>query len=230
MKPLLRILLTVFLFTFLFAQPGAGQIREPSCNCPKKGFNATGKADIIFDLGNGQKIALCGSITKQKKDTFYSEYILFQCGRKEIIDETDYPSCKITQQGDSLLVTEIKGFPVGKDFEFTYIPFRVEKYFFQEAKLKKTIFYPAVLPKYSAAQIKVVLSQYAKLKLPMDNHDTMLLVAHRLCWAYISGSSAAERCLREMEKKFGPFDGAIKEEFDDIWGTYLLWKHEHNTP
>jgi len=225
MKKIVVILIAIYL-----GQPAPGQTKQPSCNCPKKGFNASGKADIIFDLGQDRKLALCGSITKQKKDTLYSEYILFQCGRKEIIDATDYPSSKITQRDDSLFVTEIEGFPVGKDFEFVYIPFRGEKYFFQEAKLKTTVFYPADLPRYSANQIKTVLSQYAKLKLPMNNHDTMLLVAHRLCWAYISGSGAAERHLQEMKKKFGPFDGGIKEEFDDIWGTYLLWKHERNTP
>ena len=128
------------------------------------------------------------------------------------------------------IVAEFSGLPVGKGFEIVYVPFRGEKYFFRENKLNKVVFYPADLPRYSANQIKTVLSQYAKLTLPINNHDTMLLVAHRLCWASISGSGAAERHLQEMEKKFGPFDGAIKEEFDDIKGTYLLWKNEHHTP
>jgi len=79
------------------------------------------------------------------------------------------------------------------------------------------------LPKYSPTQIKIVISQYKKLT-KQAGGDSTLVVAHRFFWAYVSGSKEAANHLNTFEKRFGPFDGAIAEEFDDLWAAYKLYK------
>jgi hypothetical protein len=212
----------------LIAQFVSAQTRTTPCLCPTRVIKADGKPDEFFDLGKGRKIALSGFIKKTKKDTTGSEFVLYQCGHKNIIEEWDQENCKISQLNDTLIVTETGGLPVGKNFEVVAGPFRIYRIFFRNTTVIDSASFPADLPKYSAARIKKVLDQYSKLKVA-GNYDTMLEVAHRLCWAYISGSKEAEKCLQKIKSRFGPFDGGIAEEFDEIWGRYELWKKE-NTP
>src|SRR6188508_2744384 len=46
------------------------------------------------------------------------------------------------------------------------------------------------LPKYSPTQIKTVINEYKKLT-KQSGGDSTLLIAHRLFWAYVSGSKEA---------------------------------------
>lgn len=221
MKKLLVLLPVLVLGAFVF-----GQQKQPSCKCPKKGFNLSGKADKVFDLGNGKQLGICGSIEKKKKDTLYSEFILFQCGQNKTIEEWDgTESCSITQKSDTLFISTFAGLPIGKNFEMVWVPFEIQQYFYRNTGLVDSLFYASGLPVYSAVQIKKVLSQYAKLT--RENGDSILLVSHRLFWAYVSGSKEAEQGLLRMERKFGPFDGAIAEEFEEIRASYELYKDRH---
>src|SRR5258708_6986371 len=113
MKKLFAILSIVVMPTF--ASP---QTKHPPCICPSRVIKASGKPDEFFNLGNGRIIALCGSVKKTKKDTIAAEFILYRCGRKDIIEEWDGQDCKISQRNDTLIVTETGGMPVGKDFKF----------------------------------------------------------------------------------------------------------------
>ena len=208
----------------LLCQGAFGQSKSLPCNCPKSGYGA--RAVATFDLDGNRKISICGYREKSRKDTVFSGFLLFQCGRKEFISEWDETqSCKITQNADTLLVSEFSALPVGKGFALKSVLFRVKKFFFQNASVVSTASYLSSAPGYSSAQINTVLQQYTKLS--GRNYDSILLVAHRLVWAYISGSSKAEKYLQQMKTKFGPFDGAIAEEFEEVCATYELWKKEN---
>src|SRR5258707_11577759 len=176
MKQLLHILLISLLSYSTQAQP-----KRPTCNCPKIGYGS--KSSATFDLGNGGKISLCGYRQKGKKDTTYEGFILFQCGRKEVIDECDETyTCKINQIKDTLVVSEYDLLPIGKNFGEVSLPFRIDKFFFRWGVVADTSYYLRSLPKYSTAQINKVLQQYARLS--RNDYDSINMVAHRLFWAY----------------------------------------------
>lgn len=182
---------------------------------------------MVFDLGSGRKIALCGSREKHKKDTVYDGFILFEYGRKDIIEEWEETSaCKVEQDSDTVVVTEMEWLPVGRNFEAVSVPFRTTDIFLRGSKVIDTSFNRADLPKYSTVQINKILHQYTTLT--GKDLDSVNLIAHRLFWAYASGSSRAEKYLRGIKSKFGPFDGAIAEEWDGTWAEYGLWKKEHS--
>jgi hypothetical protein len=202
-----------------------GQGKQP-CHCPATMY---GTKMQRYDLADGKSLAVCGYREKNKKDTIYDGFVLFQCGRKEILDEEDETSsCKIAQLNDTLILSEFYILPIGKNFEMVSLPFRIHKFFSRPSKIADTTYFRSDLPKYSTARINTVLRQYAHLT-GKDN-DSVNLVAHWLFWAYVSGSSQAEKYLRGMKSKFGPFDGAIAEEFEETWATYELWKSTSNPP
>jgi len=91
----------------------AAQTKQSPCLCPTRVIKANGKPDEFFDLGGGRKIALSGFVKKTKKDTTGSEFVLYQCGHKDIIEEWDDRDCKISQYNDTLIITETGGLPVG---------------------------------------------------------------------------------------------------------------------
>ena len=46
--------------------------------------------------------------------------------------------------------------------------------------------------------------------------------------AYISGSEDAEGYFNSIPGKFGPFDGVLSLEWDNIFTTYQDWKNLNN--
>jgi hypothetical protein len=213
----LSILILIILGHFAFGQ-------NKNCNCPKNDITATGKADRVFTLSNGNSIGLCGFIDKGNKDTTYSEFILFQCGHTKIFKQWDATqSCKISTTKDTLIIQELYGLAIDEKLEVTWVPFYITKLYFDKSTVRSISYFRKELPKYSTTQIKTVLKQYNGLARQADG-DSILLVAHRLFWAYVSGSREAAKHLDDFEKHFGPFDGAIAEEFHHLWATYKLFK------
>jgi len=213
------------LLTILFITVGHfafGQNR--SCDCPKNDLSTSVKADKIFTFRNGKSIGLCGYVDTDNKDTSYSEFFLFQCGQTNILNQWDATQiCKISKRKDTLIVQELYGLAIDKNMEIKWVPFYITKYYFNDKVLHSTAFFRKDLPKYSPTQIKSVITQYNKLTRQASG-DSTLLIAHRLFWAYVSGSKEAANHLNTFEKRFGPFDGAIAEEFHDLWATYKLYK------
>jgi hypothetical protein len=122
-----------------------------------------------------------------------------------------------------LIVKELFGLAIDKKMEIKWVPFYITKYYFDKSILHSTAFFRKDLIKYTPTQIRSVINQYQNLK-KIETADDMLLVAHRLFWAYVSGSKEAERYLNSFEKHFGPFDGAVAEEFHDLLATYKLYR------
>lgn len=131
-------------------------------------------------------------------------------------------TCKVKKVADTIFVDELYGIPIGKDFKEIWLPFYSNKYFFIGSKLKQVKFFRTDIRKYSKKQILQVFQKYKELT--KGNYDNIVNVANMLFWAYVSGSKEAEVYLKSFPEKFGPFDGAIAEEWDDISATYELWK------
>ncbi|MGC4101197.1 hypothetical protein [Ferruginibacter sp.] len=202
---------------FSFAQ-------NKNCNCPENNLGATGKANKVYSFKNGKTIGLCGTVEAGKKDVAYSEFILFQCGKNKILQEWDATeTCNILMKNDTLTVQELYGLAINKQQQIKWVPFYITRYYFDSAAIKHTSFFKRDLPKYTTTVIRRILNSYNKLT-KQTAGDSILLTAHRLFWAYVSGSQRAGRYLDSFEKKFGPFDGAVAEEYHDLWSTYQLYK------
>ena len=209
---LISILLTLGHFSF-------GQNND--CDCPKNNLTTTEKAVKIFKFSNGIEFGLCGYI---EYDTIYSEFIIYQCGQSTFLNEWDATrSCVISLLNDTLSIQELYGLAIGNNLEIKWVPFHKTNYYFENSTLHTLSSFLTDLPKYSSSQIENVLKQHNQLTKKAGG-DSILLVAHRLFWAYISGSKKAETFFKNFEKNFGPFDGHIAEEFHELWSTYKLYK------
>jgi hypothetical protein len=198
--------------------------QNKNCDCPKKGYNDSGKADKMFSFKNKMTIGLCGFMEQKGADTIYSEFVLFHCEQEKILKDWDATqSCKISKKRDTLIVQELYGLAIDKYLAIKWIPFYITKYYFVNSKLHSTSFFRNDLPKYTTKQIETVITQY-RLVTKQSDADSILLIAHRLFWAYVSGSKEAANHLNSFETRFGPFDGAVAEEFHDLWATYQLHK------
>ena len=177
----------------------------------------------VFTFKGNKQIGVCGQSELKNKTTTYSEFVCFECGEKKIIDEWDATEeCRIEQKGDTLYIKQIYYLPIGKNFEEIPTPFHIYKVFYYNGEVTKECSYRNDIPLYTNKQIEAVLKQFYKLK--KENSEANLSEANKLFWAYVSGSKEAEKCLNQMEKKYGPFDGAIKELWNFIYYTYINYK------
>ena len=213
---------TLFLFAFLYPiySPAIAQ----KCPCPSdSNFGNQPKPLKTFTFSGKQTIGLCGDFEKTKHDTIYSECSLYICGQPKAIGEWGaLEPFKIRKQKDTLFVDDLYYLPTGKNLAEVQTTFYIHKFFFKNSQLQEVDFFRKGVRLYNKKEIAQVLNQYKGLS--KGNSDHTIEVANRLFWAYVSGSKQAEIYFTKIEEKFGPFDGAIAEEWDDIWATYLLWK------
>ena len=135
------------------------------CSCPKGDYYAdTEKPKIIFSLGNGQKIGVCGSAEYEHGDTLYSDFSIYLCGSSDKIDEWGATeSCKLERIRNGLQVKELYALPIGTNFSAKWTPFYIYMYVFENSILKKTTYFNNTLRKYKAGEIKTEYKQYDTL-------------------------------------------------------------------
>ncbi len=206
------------LYTFIsFSQENKG------CNCPEKTITHAGKPDSVYQFSNEKKIGLYGYIDIEDKHIHYSEFVIFFCEEeKKIAEWGALQTCLVEQKKDTLVIGELYDIPNGKNHASQWQPFYISKYYFKSSQLIDTSCYRTDLRKYSAAEIKIVLAQHEALT--TKDYEYVLLIGHRLFWAYVSGSKQAGVYLENFRNKFGPFDGAIAEDFSDLIATYMHYK------
>jgi hypothetical protein len=204
---------------------------QKECSCPKGMLDMEefgGKqANRLFSFSNGKTIGLCGSPDTTENRIEYSTAALFECNTKKIIrDWFGYCTITVEYKPDTIIITNSEWLPVGKDFGFKMIKVSYEKVFYKGNKLIISDYYEQSLPKYSSTQINWILNKYKSVKDIYEYriNDSDIAIAYLLFWAYVSGSYEAETYFKQIEKKYGPFDGAIAEQWDDLWGLYLHYK------
>jgi hypothetical protein len=199
-----------------------------TCHCPVGvSFCDKDKPLKVFSFSNKKSLAICGQFEVKNKDTTYEEFACLECGQKKIIDQWGATEqCKIVRVNDTLFITELYSLPIGKSFKDVVKPFHVYKFYYHDNKIKEECCYRKDIPLYSAEQNKQVIQRFYKLK--KGNSDANLDEAFMLFWAFVSGSKEAEKCFNEMYKKYGPFDGAIVEQWNFIYNTYLDYKSQRH--
>lgn len=210
------LLVTVFAFTTVF-----GQNKKEVCDCPKTQYADT-KADTIFRLSNGKKIALCGTRNPASKPATYSEFVLAVCGQDSIIDFWNASmTCRLKVNKDTLLVSRLRNLPIGEGFKYKETVWMTDKIYFTGQKVVRKPVVNRQIQKYTQATIQTVLKAYETAKPGID--DSKMAMANRLFVAAISGDKKAGEYLKQFKTKFGTLDGAFAEEYNDLTTMLALW-------
>ncbi|MGC3943793.1 MAG: hypothetical protein QM762_04500 [Chryseolinea sp.] len=210
----------VFIFAFFFAINSWAQNPDLNCNCPPNKFAGT-KPEAVFTLPNG-KIALCGYAETKDNEKLYSEFVLAACGDKKIIDFWDaITTCRIVTNNDTLRVEELKNLPTGDDLKFVSTVWNIDKLYFKNGQVQRNTSLNRKIRKYSQQEIKSVLAEYEHLNRKLDYNDMDLI--NKLFMAAISGDKTARKYLTD-KNRFEYFDGAFKEDYDELIAMLKNWE------
>ncbi len=215
MKTLISIIAFFFISYSSFAQ---------NCKCTKDNIAGKEKPEKVYKFSNGKYIGLCGTAETNNKEKNYTEFEIHTCGADTsilVIEATQ--TCSIDQIKDTLLIQEYFDIANGKNLSGKWTRFYVTKIYWKGKKIVKENYFKKDLKKYTKAEIDKVLKDYITTE-KSTNFDKILLLGHRLFWAYVSGSKKAGKYLDNFYKKYEVFDGAISEEYSDIIETYELYK------
>jgi hypothetical protein len=221
MRVLIILLITQLYFYNLTAQ---------NCDCPAiNNISGLSKPSKLFKFLNGKTLGLCGNAEIKSKEKIYSECVIYQCkADTPLFVISALQSCTIEQQKDTLIIEEYYYLPIGKNFTNNPTKFYVAKLYFEASNWVTKNYFKKNVRKYSNSEIQNVLLRYDNTK-KVYNSDKVLVIADQLFWAYVSGSKKAEDNLKNLYKKFGPFDGAVSEGHSEIMRMYELYKQTDNT-
>jgi hypothetical protein len=195
---------------------------QDKCNCPEN-YSYKEVSKKIFHFKNGEVFGLCG--WTEDNGTTYSEFAIFNCKSNKIIDEWGaVKTCRVKFNHDTLMVSELFQFPIGKTLQYKDAAFYVHKFYFVANNLKKLSKYNKNVVHYDQSQIQTALTKFKTAK--AGNTEKNIEVADMLFCASVSGNKQAEESFKQVPKKLGPFDGHISEEWHSLLDLYLNYKSQ----
>ncbi len=209
-------LLLMLAFSISFAQKIA------KCKCPKTEF-VSDKTGTVFKFTDGNRIIACGGIDEESDPPTYSEFILAQCGRKNIIDFWDANKiCEIELKNDTLYVQQLENLPVGRGYAEETVVWSIEKiYFYADQMMRKTNPNKS-LRKYKPTEIKAINKLYEVAKTGEVNEKNMDL-ANKLFIAALSGSQKSREHLLDFKEKFRVEESDYIDQYDAILAKLEFW-------
>lgn len=201
---------------------------QPKCSCPEPYNYEKNEADKVYQYRNGKTIGLCGYSERQNSYVVYAEFVLVDCFSNKILGEWGAnQTCSVIFENDTLIVSELFNFPVGRNFKYMLSPFHNYKFFTTEKDFSKTGFYNTDCVYYNNEQVKISIDKFHRTI--KGNTEDNINIAERLFCSYVSGSTEAEHYLKEVPLKLGPFDGAIAEQWNILWDLYLQYSKSLQT-
>ncbi len=206
----------------LFSLCLLGAPDKNTCDCPASDYADAAKANKVYALTNGKKIALCGYKNEDQIVETYSEFVLAVCGQNEVIGFWNaLQDCRVRPVKDTLLVEELKYLPTGIGFRYAKSVWTTEKISFSNDEAIKQLSVNRGIRKYTSPEIAEVLQQYENA--PKELSDQTMTLINRVFVATISGSAKARQYFKESATHFGVLDGAYSEEYSDLKNMLALW-------
>lgn len=197
------------------------QTIEDNCNCPENDYAGT-KADTVFKFTNGKKIALCGYRNPGSNPIDFSEFVLSVCGENKIIDSWDgTQTCRLKINKDTLIIENVVNLPVEQDRKFKIIVWEIEKLFFKNKNVIKSLSINKNIRTYNQNEIAETLKEYENSKGQLN--DKKMELVNRLFISTISGNKTAGKYFKEFKTKFGEIDGAFSEEYNQLNSMLEQW-------
>lgn len=122
---LLKMKQLVFIFLLLLlSQFSNGQMVK--CKC----FDGFGSSEndtpaLIIEFNNGVALSVCGFLKERKSNTevIISEFDIFNCNTGQSVFQFGaFQTYNIKSQTDSLIITELKYLPAGKNWKREFVP------------------------------------------------------------------------------------------------------------
>jgi hypothetical protein len=172
------------------------------------------KPNKIFTFSKGKQIILCGYEEPAKNETLYSEFILQECGKSDVIDFWGAVfSGTVNFKDDVIYIREIKNLPTGPDRSFISTHWSTQTLRYDTKKLVRNYKVNHSIRKYTKTEIEKTLKEFegGKNNYAGDVEEVM----YRLFVAAISGDAKAKKYFYEFSK-FTLLDGAVSEDYKDL--------------
>lgn len=209
-------LFLMIMFSISFAQ------KESKCKCPKTEL-ISNKTGTVFQFTDGNRIIACGGFDADNDQPTYSEFILAECGKSNIIDFWNANKiCELRLKNDTLYVQQIENLPVGKGFWVESTIWSVEKIYFYADKIMRKIKPNKSLRKYNPTEIGAVNKLYEVTKTGEINEKKMEL-ANKLFIAAISGSQKSREYLLDFKGKFKVEESDYIDQYNEIIAKLEFW-------
>lgn len=203
-----------------------------TCNCPpnKFGYPEAKKADTVFHLSNGRSIALCGYKDTEvaKGRTLFSEFVLAGCGEKNIIKFWGAVKlCQLHVNRDTLLIETLDSLPTGKNLQYKWTVWTIERVFFKEGRAVKDFNINRQITRYSEQQVQAVLKESEQAIFSAADANAVnnvdMEIADKLFICALSGSKQARAYLNGFDKHFGGLSGEYLEWYNDLVRKLKEW-------
>ncbi|QDA62231.1 hypothetical protein [Hymenobacter jejuensis] len=183
-----------------------------SCACPADVPVSELKPDTLFAFSNGQVASVCGSKETIENRVLYSEFAVSSCQSSKVLHYWDLrEQCQLVFQNDTLSVNTLKYLPVGKNFKYEFVPFKIYLFFPKQDQVGQTAFLNHNLRSYSTEEQAQVLRAFEKMTGKKEGQK--IDIANQLFVAALSGNLQALSYFRKLKADFPIGEETSKEYF-----------------
>ncbi|GAB3194312.1 hypothetical protein ABID22_000261 [Pontibacter aydingkolensis] len=189
--------------------------------CAASEFGVKQEPDTAFTFSNGKRLLICGYYELQDGKKVFSEFVLSQCGDRDIVDFWEAAErYEVVYTQDTLKLHKLELLALGANRELVRRPWLTEYFYYKGNRLKRDVKYNTTI-KYNHDQISETLHEYenttwlALSTAPENYEEEKMVLANRLLISAISGSDKAEEYLKDFNNKIKA-EGAYAEWYTQI--------------
>jgi hypothetical protein len=212
-----KLIIAVFcLFQFSCKQ------KAETCDCPEIDIVMESTPFEKCNFSNGKSVAITSPPHSTILKRAFSAFGIYECGADSLIRYYgDLELCLIDFSDDTVFISRQEILALGENFGWVDTTWLIDKYYYDNGKLKTHKALPSYLG-YDNAQIDEVLRKFestewkTQMTIGSDSAmDKMMQLANNLMIASISGNDAATKYFRQFNKKFEP-DGHYQEWYNEM--------------
>lgn len=226
MHEFLKMKQLVFVFFLLsLSQFSFGQTVK--CKC----FDGIGSSEndtpvLTIEFDNGVNLSVCGYLKERKSNTevILSEFDIFNCNTGQSVFQFGaLQTYNIKSKTDSLIITELKYLPAGKNWKREFVPLTQLEIFEQDdtitASLPKSVYNEVDI---DPTEVENFFNELEQLKGKGNNSELEIIVG-KLEVLTLNGNTEAKAILNNFQEYFNcNMDGALQELWNDATST-VIW-------
>ena len=189
--------------------------------CVASEFGVKQDPDTAFNFSNGKRLLICGYYEPENGRKVFSEFVLSECGDKDIVDFWEATErYEVEYNQDTLKLHKLELLALGPNRELVHSPWLTEYFYYKGNRLKRDLKLNTSI-KYDQEQISETLQEYENTQwlalnaAPEEYVEEKMVLANRLFVSAISGSAKAEDYFKEFNSKLKA-DGAYAEWYNQL--------------
>ena len=217
MNKLIHIIILLIYSNLTFGQGG-------NCGCfDGIGSTKQDRPSLTMDFKNGRTITVCGYEQEKYSSTKIkmSEFNVFDCMTKKPLTEFGaLQTCEVEIKNDTLTIIELKYLPVGRDWQWKFIPIGRQRIFPDRNQLQVSTIKPFYQSEPIRSELKSKFFQEIEQLKGKGYNDQFDNIIGKLEVLALNGNERAQKILTDFESYFNfPPDGAIAEQLKDAIAT-----------